>query len=173
MGEILGLQWREVKLEEGQLTVSQALQRQKGGGLVLAAPKTERSRRAIELPMSLVSALRAHRVRQIEERLAIGPRWQDTGLVFTSRVGTPLEPRNLFRHFKSKLRAAALPNIRFHDLRHSAASLMLAQNVPLRVVMEVLGHSSIRLTADTYSHVMPPQMTEAVEKVADVLFGAK
>jgi integrase len=82
-----------------------------------------------------------------------------------------LEPRNLFRAFKAKLKRAALPDIRFHDLRHSAASLMLAQGVPLRVVMEVLGHSSISVTANTYSHVMPSLVQDATEKVAGVLFG--
>jgi len=172
MGEILGLRWQDIDLEQSRLTVSQALQRQKGRGLVLTETKTDRSRRAIALPVQLVAALREHRVRQLEERLAAGSGWQDSGLVFTSSVGTPLEPRNLFRTFKAMLKRAGLPDIRFHDLRHSAASLMLAQGVSLRVVMEVLGHSSISLTADTYSHVMPSLVRDATEKAAALLFKA-
>jgi integrase len=170
MGEILGLRWRDVDLEQGRFAVSHALQRHKGAGLVLAETKTDRSRRTIALPAPLIAMLRTHRVRQIEERLLAGSRWRDTGFMFTSGIGTPLEPRRLFRVFKTMLKRARLPDIRFHDLRHSAASLMLAQGVPLRVVMEILGHSSISLTADTYSHVMPSLIQDATEKVAGVLF---
>ena len=137
---------------------------------MLAETKTDRSRRTIALPAQLIAMLRTHRVRQIEERLLAGSRWRDTGFMFTSGIGTPLEPRRLFRVFKTVLQRASLPDIRFHDLRHSAASLMLAQGVPLRVVMEILGHSSISLTADTYSHVMPSLIQDATEKVAGVLF---
>jgi integrase len=170
MGEILGLRWQCINLEHGRLVVSQALQRQKGRGLVLAETKTDRSRRTVGIPARLVTALRSHRVRQLEERLAAGSRWQDKGFVFASTIGTALEPRNLHRAFKRMLKHAGLPDIRFHDLRHSAASLMLAQDVPLRVVMEVLGHSSISLTANTYSHVMPSLVEDATGKVANLLF---
>jgi integrase len=138
MGEILGLRWRDIDLEQGRMAVSQALQRQKGRGLVLTETKTDRSRRTIALPVKLVAALKAHRVRQLEERLAAGSRWQDSGFVFASGVGTGLEPRNLHRTFKAILERARIPDIRFHDLRHSAASLMLAQSVPAR------GHGSPR-----------------------------
>jgi integrase len=172
MGEVLGLRWQDVDLDRAQLTVAGTLQRQKGRGLVLVETKTARSRRMISLPAPLIAGLKTHRIHQLEERLAAGPRWCDSGLVFVSGVGTPLEPRNLFRAFKATLVRAGLPEIRFHDLRHSAASLMLAQGVPLRVVMEVLGHSSIALTANTYSHVMPSLVRDATEKMADVLFGA-
>jgi len=105
------------------------------------------------LPDRVFRALKAHRVRQLQERLAAGSRWQDSGLVFASSIGTSLEPRNLFPAFKALLRKAGLPNVRFHDLRHSAASLLLAQGVPMRALMELLGHSSIGTTADIYSDV--------------------
>src|SRR5262249_8267230 len=124
MGEILGLSWQDLDLEHARMAVSQALQRQKGRGLVLGETKTDRSRRTIGLPAPLVTALRAHRVRQLEERLAAGSRWHDQGFVFASRLGTALEPRNLHRAFKRMLKRAGLPDIRSHDLRHSAASLM-------------------------------------------------
>jgi integrase len=169
-GEILGLTWQNIDLEHGQLTVLQALQRQKGRGLVTVEPKTDRSRRTLMLPAPLIAALKAHRVRQLEQRLAAGSRWRDSGFVFTSSVGSGLEPRNLHRSFKAMLARAGLPDVRFHDLRHSAASLMLAQGVPLRVVMEVLGHSSIGITANVYSHVMPTLMQDAAAKMGDVLF---
>jgi integrase len=172
MGEVLGLSWQSVDLEHGRLAVSQALQRQKGRGLVQVETKSDRSRRTISLPSPLVAKLRAHRLRQLQERLCAGARWRECGLVFTSCVGTALEPRNLFRSFKVTLRRAGLPDIRFHDLRHSAASLMLAQGVAIRVVMEVLGHSSICLTADTYSHVMPSLVQDATDKIAGLLFGS-
>ena len=123
MGEILGLRWESIDFDRYQMAVSQSLQRQKGRGLVLTDTKTDRSRRTIRLPAPLIAALRVHRIRQLEEHLALGPRWQDSGLVFTSHVGTGLEPRNLHR-FKAMLAKAGLPDIRFHDLRHSAASLI-------------------------------------------------
>jgi len=169
MGEILGLRWRDVDLDGGMLTVNQAVYRIAGQGMVTAEPKTDRSRRALFLPEGVRAALRTHRVRQLHERLIAGSHWHDNSLVFTSGIGTPLEPRNLFRIFKALLRKAGLPDIRFHDLRHSAASLLLAQGVPMRAVMELLGHSSIGTTADIYSHVMPAMMRDVADKMDAIL----
>ncbi len=112
MGEVLGLRWQDIDFEQSRVAVSQALQRQKGRGLVLTETKTDRSRRTIALPAPLLTAVRTHRVHQLEERLAAGSRWHDSGLVFTSAIGTALEPRNLFRAFKTMLKKAALPDIR-------------------------------------------------------------
>ena len=169
MGEVLGLRWQDVDLDGATLTVNQAIYRIASKGLVVAEPKTHRSRRALFLPDGVLRALRAHRLRQLQQRLAAGSRWQDGGLVFTSGIGTPFEPRNLFRNFKTLLRKAGLPDIRFHDLRHSAASLLLAQGVPMRAVMEMLGHSNIGTTADIYSHVMPAMMRDVAEKMDAIL----
>ena len=169
MGEILGLRWQDVDLDGATLAVNQAIYRIAGKGLVTAEPKTDRSRRALFLPDGVIRALKAHRLRQLQKRLAAGPRWQDSGLIFTSGVGTPLEPRNLFRSFKALLRKAGLPDVRFHDLRHSAASLLLAQGVPMRAVMELLGHSNIGTTADIYSHVMPAMMRDVADKMDAIL----
>lgn len=171
MGEILGLRWRDVGLENATLTVNQAIYRIAGKGLVEAEPKTDRSRRTLFLPDGVLRALKTHRLRQLEERLAAGSRWHDSGFVFTSNVGTALEPRSLARSFKALLPKAGLPDIRFHDLRHSAASLLLAQGVPMRAVMELLGHSNISTTADIYSHVMPAMMREVAEKMEAILNG--
>ncbi len=161
-GEALGLRWEDVDLEARRLVVVNALQRV-DGKLVLVSPKTRRSRRTIELPDSAVSALRAHKVRQVEERLLAGGRWRDTGHVLTTTVGTPLDGTSVTKAFQRLLVRAGLPRLRFHDLRHSCATLLLVQGVPARVVMEILGHSSIALTMNTYSHVMPSLKREAAD----------
>lgn len=170
-GEILGLSWANIDLDTRVLRVNQAVQRLKDG-LRITEVKTERSRRAIALPDSVVRALKTRRAHQLEERLKAGLRWQDTGLVFTNPNGGPLEPITLHRDYKRILKAAGLSvETRFHDLRHSAASLLLAEGVQLRVIRQLLGHSSIALTANTYSHVMPAMMREAAEKMDAVLAG--
>jgi integrase len=125
------------------------------------------------MPVSLVVALKAHKAHQIEERLLVGEQWQDSGLVFTSTVGTPLEPRNVNRQFDGLLKKAGLAHIRFHDLRHTAASLRLAQGVHPRVVMEILGHSKISVTMDTYSHVIPALNKEAANRIEELLNGTE
>lgn len=131
--------------------------------------KSERSRRVIALPGVAVAALRRHRVRQLESRLLAGSQWQESGFVFTSSVGTPMEPRNVTRQFKALLQQAELPNVRIHDLRHSCATLLLAQGVNPRVVMETLGHSQVSLTLNTYSHVLPVLQQDAASKMDALL----
>ncbi len=168
MGEALGLRWEDVDLDAGELRVERALQRV-GGQLTLKEPKTEKSRRTLTLPPALARSLRAHRVRQLEERMAAGPRWEERGLVFTTAKGTPLEPSNVLKRFKAHLAAAGLPPQRFHDLRHCAASLLLAQGVPARVVMDVLGHTQISTTMDLYAHVMPAAHREAAARMEEIL----
>lgn len=170
-GEALGLRWEDVDLDAGTLRVAMALQRRKGVK-ELVMPKTEQSRRTLPLPAVLVAALRAHRTRQLEERLAVGPMWREHGMVFPSTVGTPLEPRNVTRHFKALLERAGLPNVRFHDLRHSCATLLVAQGVHPRLVMEVLGHSQIHLTMNTYAHVLPEAQREALALMDGLFPGA-
>jgi integrase len=163
-GEILGLRWSDVDLEAATIRVTQALQRV-NGRLDFVEPKSQSSRRTIPLPATVARALRAHRSRQLEERLAAGARWRESDLVFTTSVGTPLDCRNVTRRFQAALEGAGLPRLRFHDLRHTAASLMLAQGVPPRVVMETLGHSQISLTMNTYSHVIPALQREAADRM--------
>lgn len=178
-GELLGLHWSDVDLDAVALRVNYALQRF-DGKLHLVEPKTEKSRRKLPLPSLLLNALRAHRVRQLEERLALGSDWQETGFVFTSTIGTPLEPRNVNRTFDALIEKAnkgleedkKLPKIRFHDLRHSCATFLLSQGVPMRTVMEILGHSQISLTMNTYAHVLP-EMTSAAIGVMDAVLGGK
>ena len=168
-GEALGLRWDDVDLDAGTLTVRNALQRL-GPGWELVQPKTTRSRRTVALPGVVLAALRQHRTRQLEERLWAGSRWQEHGFVFTSTIGTPLDGSGVSRRFHTALETAGLPRQRFHDLRHACASLLLAQGVAPRVVMEILGHSQISLTMNTYSHVIPELERDAADRM-DALLG--
>ena len=165
---MLGLRWVDVDLELKIITIAQAIARV-GGKLQLIEPKSRQSRRRVPLHDGLIAALKAHRRRQLEERLAAGSRWKESGLVFTSGIGTPVEPRALNEDFDRLVAKAALRRVRLHDLRHACASFLLAQGVHPRVVMELLGHSQISLTMNTYSHVMPDAMREAVESMGFVL----
>ncbi|MGI8564617.1 MAG: tyrosine-type recombinase/integrase [Candidatus Dormibacter sp.] len=167
-GEALGLRWQDIDLTEQRLTVVHALQRV-DGKLTLVEPKTARSRRSIKVPAVIADILAKHRKRQFEDRLRAGARWQHSDLVFTTTIGTPLEGTTVTHRFPHLLAAAGLPRIRFHDLRHSCASLLLAQGVSPRVVMETLGHSQISLTMNTYSHVIPAVQAEAANAMDRIL----
>jgi integrase len=170
-GEILGLMWADVDLVGHTLAIRHTLQRY-DGEWHFDAPKTERSRRSIALPTSLVEMLRTHRSRQLEERLRAGPAWQGEkwgDLVFPNEIGEPLPGTQLTRNFQAMLAAAGLPRQRFHDLRHAAATFMLSEGVSLRTTMELLGHSTIAVTANTYSHVVPALQRDATERVSALL----
>jgi integrase len=171
LGEALALGWDDVDLDAKTLRVRRALQRV-GTELKFAEPKSERSRRTVSLPDFAVTALRRQRTAQKRERLKAGSWWVESGLVFTSTKGTALDERNVRREFNAILEAAELPSVRIHDLRHTCASLLLAQDVHPRVVMETLGHSQISLTLDTYTHIMPALGVEAATKM-DLLVGVK
>jgi integrase len=153
--EILGLRWADVDLDAGMLRVRQTLQRI-GGETYIKEPKTARSRRTLALTPSLVAALLAHRDRQEFERKRAGADWHESGLVFTSTIGTPLDARNLTREYKRHLVAAALPiELRFYDMRHAAASLLVADGLPITAVSAMLGHALTSTTLNTYAHVLP------------------
>lgn len=174
-GEALGLTWDSLDLDGARLRVSQALQYRGGpstGAPVLVAPKSERSKRTLDLPGVLVEALRRHRVRQSRERLAAGWHWsEEWNLVFCTERGEPLKPWRVLRDFKVILVRAELPVIRFQDLRHSAASLLLLHGVPTRMVADILGHSSVSLTQQTYQHVLP-QLREQAVKAQEAYLGS-
>ena len=172
-GEALGLRWQDVDLDAGLLHVRFQLQRIDGQGLQLVAPKTNQSRRSLAMPPTIVANLRSHKARQAQERLKAGSIWRETGLVFTTEIGTGLDGPNVTKAFQRLLAKADLPHRRFHDLRHSCASLLLAQNVAPRVVMEVLGHSQISLTMNTYSHVLPELKREAAVQMEAILHKAE
>lgn len=166
--EILGLRWTDVDLEAGTLRVRQSLQRI-GRKTIVKEPKTARSRRTLALSPSLVTALTAHRDRQEFERKRAANLWQETGLVFTSSTGSALDPRNLTRDFKRHLAIANLPSeLRFYDMRHAAASLLLAEGVPITAVSAMLGHALTSTTLNTYAHVLPGSeriTAEAMERL--------
>jgi len=168
-GEALALRWSDVDLDTGSLTVRRALSRV-GGEVRFDEPKTTRSRRTVAIPASVIGVLRAHRKQQAQEQLWAGSRWQEYGLLFTSSIGTPMTGGDVTKRFQVLLRAAELPRLRFHDLRHGCASLLLAQGVHPRVVMEQLGHSTITLTMNVYSHVIPALQRDAAERM-DAMLG--
>ena len=170
-GELLGLRWEDVNLDGGRLAVRQALQRQNGAGLVFIEPKTARSRRTIMLSRRAVVALRQHRARQREQRMLARTEWHDLGLVFANAVGEPMDPSWQRARFYAALSDAGLPGVRFHDLRHSAATMLLTQGVHPKVVSEMLGHATITLTLDTYSHLVPA-MHEQAAAAMDTMLGA-
>jgi len=169
-GEVLGLRWKDVDLTDGTVTIRQTLQRV-GGELLIAAPKTQRSARRVALPDECVTALRARRAQQQGDRLAAGDKWKDNGsdLVFTTKNGTPIEPRNLNRAFTLLCDKAGVRRVRFHDLRHTCASLLHEQGADARMIMEVLGHSSIRVTMDIYTFVRLDSQRHAFNRVGDAL----
>ncbi|MFF2189162.1 tyrosine recombinase XerC [Streptomyces sp. NPDC058155] len=171
-GELLGLRWSDLDLYEGVLTVRQALQRV-GGELLFVAPKTQRSARRVALPAECVTALRAQRAQQLADKKAAGDKWKGEGhgLVFTTKNGTPIEPRNLNRSFEALCGRAGVRKVRFHDLRHTCASLLHEQGADARMIMEVLGHSSIRVTMDIYTFVRLDSQRSAFDRVGDALRG--
>jgi integrase len=167
-GEALALHWSDVDLDAGQLRVRWTLSRT-SRGLELDEPKTDKSRRTVPLPRSAVETLRAHRCRQEDEQRAAVGVWRDEGLVFTTEIGTPLEPRNVLRRFEVLAERAGLRGVTLHTLRHSAASFLLAAGTHTKVVQEHLGHSSYAITADIYSHVGPAQQRQAADRLDEAL----
>jgi integrase len=151
-GELLGLRWIDVDTEKGTLQIVQTIV-PIGGKLRVNQTKNKGSARRIALPKTVVAALGEQRRQQEQDRERSGEQWREHGLVFTSQNGTAVEPTTINRHFKKTLTAAGLPAIRFHDLRHSAASILLAAGVPAQNVADLLGHSSIRVTLDIYGHI--------------------
>lgn len=167
-GEALGLRWEDIDFGAGTLRVSHQLQRI-GGRLSLVPPKTEKSRRTLVMPLMIIERLHEHEKRQVAERLWSGSKWQESGLVFANRHGGPTQARHVIEQFHTALQHAGLRRVRFHDLRHSCATLLLVQGVSPRVVMEVLGHSEIALTMNAYSHVVPELKREAAERMQGIL----
>lgn len=165
-GELLALCWRDVDLEQGAIHVRATLQR---NGAV-AEPKTRKGRRQIDLTPIAMDAFRRHRVRQWQEEVTAGPTWMGLDLVFCNVVGGHLNPSNLRnRSFAPLLKRAGLPPMRFHDLRHSAATLLLSLATNPKVVQELLGHSQIGITMDVYSHVLPTLQQEAMANLNRLL----
>jgi integrase len=172
-GEIAGLKWQDVDLERGTLQVQRALTRvptSMGGGYQEAEPKTERSRRSIILPDFAIRALKVHRERQEVIKQNAGVLWQEHNYVFSTSVGEHIHPdHDILEAFKRLLKNAGLPDIRFHDLRHSSATMLLSMGVHPKIVQERLGHHDIGMTMDIYSHVLPNMQEDAAKKLNDMM----
>ncbi len=167
-GELLGLTWEDVDLDGQPVRIRRTLTR-KGTGYAFGEPKTKKGRRSVRLTQSAVAALRSHRKRQLEEKLRVGS-YEDLGLVFAGEGGGIINPSNLRqRSFVPLLKRAGVPEITFHDLRHTCASLLFQKNVHPKFVQELLGHASVAITLDTYSHMLPGMGGEAADAIAEAL----
>jgi integrase len=171
-GELLGLRWADIDFERRMLTVHRTAHRVRGQGIVFGEPKTNAGRRSVRLAALAIAHLRAHRALQIEHRLRIGPAWHDQDLVFASNAGTPIEEARVSRLFQRDLHQAGLPRVRLHDLRHTAATLLIEQGVSMKAVQSMLGHATIGITMDVYAHVTPA-MQDSIAETMDRLFGTE
>ena len=168
-GELLGLKWSDLDWKTRRLQIQRQVQRVKGQGLVFSEPKSKAGLRVIVLGNTTIEKLRAHQTIQQLERQVVGARWKEMDLIFTSTLGTPIEDTNLLKLFKVLLKDTGLPDIRFHDLRHTAATLMLLQGVHPKIVQERLGHSEISMTLNTYSHVLPSMQEDVADKMDELI----
>jgi integrase len=170
-GEACGLAWRSVDFDNARLAVQQALTIV-DGELVVAPPKTDKAARSVALDSGTVEALRAHRRRQAQEQLAFGPGYAETEFVFRNEDGSPVSPNAVSLRFPHLVKAAGLPPIRLHDLRHGHAELLLASGANPKTVSSRLGHSSVAFTMDVYAAAIPQLEEQAAQVVADLVFGA-
>lgn len=168
-GELLGLHWEDLDLDAGTASIRRSLQRTRTGGLTALPTKTRASERRIALPTECVNTLKIHRDRQEEERIAAGAGWKDSNLVFATPTGKPIDPANMTRRFAAFLSRTGLRRIRFHDLRHSTATLLLEQGVDLVVIKELLGHAHIGVTAGVYAHVRLRLQHQAINTLGNAL----
>jgi integrase len=169
-GEALGLRWDDVDLDRRRLSIQRAVT-VVDYEIVVSEPKTARGRRSVSIDPTTAAVLVAHRKRQLEERLAWGPAWQDSGYVFTTEDGRVLHPQRVTQVFKRLASEAGFPPIRLHGLRHTAATLALTAGIHPKVVSERLGHATVGITLDTYSHVGEGLQEEAASRVAGLIFG--
>mgnify|MGYP000138560863 CR=1 FL=1 len=169
-GEVFGLRWEDIDLQNGFLTVQRTLEVVKGK-LKFVPPKTKTSKRTISLPPSVVDALKKHRIQQMQHKLRLRPLYEDQGLVFPSETGTPFNPDNLDRYFKPILKKTGLPDIRFYDLRHTHATLLIKRGEDIKMVSQRLGHNDVAFTIRVYHHVMPNVEREAMLRFDEVLQG--
>ena len=170
-GELLGLKWQDITLDEkkGSLQVQRSMMRVSGHGMLTSEPKTASSKRNITLSPYLVDVLKQHRVRQLEMRLHAGAKWSEHDLVFCNVYGNFLRPDRVYTLFHKALTQAGLPHMRFHDLRHSAATILLGMGIQAKVVQELLGHSDIKTTLGVYAHVLPGMQENAMERMSDLM----
>jgi integrase len=172
LGELLALRWSDVDAQSGTLRITRSAQRLPGKGIVFHAPKTHRSIRPIALSPVTLRILRLHRISQSERRLAVGSAYTDHDLVFANALGQPLDGTAVTKRFQQIAQDTGLGHLRFHDLRHTAATLMLSAGTHPKIVSERLGHATINITLDTYSHVLPDMQHEAARMLDALLTDA-
>ena len=170
-GEVLGLKWEDLDFEAGRLSVRRSLI-PLGGVVIVSEPKTARGRRSIALDSETVEVLKAQASRQLEEQRHRGEGWRDSGYLCTKEDGEPYHPEVVSRHFRQAVRSAMLPMIRPHDLRHTHATLALRAGIHPKVVSERLGHATVSITLDTYSHAIPAMQEEAAQLIAGLVFAS-
>lgn len=172
-GEYLALQWKDIDLSNGTLSVRRTVKVKKGGGFYFSTPKTAKGNRPITLSPELIVALKDHRIEQLKAKMEIRDVYRDHGLVFPNEIGDPLLIGNVRkRYFERIVTNAGLPKIRLYDLRHTSATMLLSEGEHPKVVAERLGHASTNLTLDTYSHVLPNMQKQATSKMAKMMFGS-
>jgi integrase len=174
-GEVIGLRWQDVDLEGASLSVRQTITSSddpsnKGKHIVMGVPKSGKGRR-IDLDAETVAVLRAWRLQQAQDRMAMAGAWPDHGLVFTREDGQLVHPDYASGVFDRLVRSSTVPRITLHGLRHTHATILLAKGLPVKVVSERLGHAKVQITLDTYSHVMPGMQAQAVSVFADAMGG--
>jgi integrase len=167
--ELLGLKWSDLDWVKQTLKIERQLLRPDGDGVKFSAPKTRYGRRLVALGSKTIEVLRKHYDFQRRERLAAGEHWNEYGLIFTSRVGTPIHYYNLLDNFHDLLKCAGLPIIHFHSLRHTCASLLLNQGVPVIEVSRRLGHSRASITLDVYGHLIPGMQSEVADLIDELV----
>lgn len=170
-GEILALRWSDIDFEEGSLQVRHTVNRAGKYGILENAPKTEKSKRRIMLPQFVLDTLKIHLTHSNELQVQAGSTWQNLNLVFSTDTGNFVEGTDLTRRFKRLLKEAGLPDMRFHDLRHSAATILLGRGVHPKLVQELLGHSQMSVTMDRYSHVLPSMQRDMMKGLDDLYEG--
>jgi len=171
-GEAIGLRWSDVDLENGRLSVRRALI-PSGREVIVSEPKTIKGRRVIAIDPGTIEVLKAQAARQLDEQKEWDDAWVETGLVFTQENGAALDPETVTRYFRQAVKRSMLPAIRLHDLRHTHATLALQAGIHPKVVSERLGHATISITLDTYSHAVPAMQEEAAALIAGLVFAGE
>lgn len=170
--EIIALRWSDIDLERRVLRVLHTVDYIPGYGYIENEPKTQAGKRTIDLPEFFIDMLKHHQAKQVERRLKVGEAWENRDLVFPDLTGGYLNPIHVLRMFKKILERAGLPHMPFHDLRHSAATILISMGIHPKVIQELLGHSDISITLGIYGHLFPSMQQDVVEKWQDV-FGEK
>jgi integrase len=173
LSEIAGLEWKHLDFERNCVHIQQASKYVPGEGVITKEPKTNSGRRTVDLPPAIMDLLKAHRVEQAQQRLAMGPLWTDTGRVFTQDNGKAAFPDSLSQWWRKFLKQNDLPHIRFHDIRHTCATLLLAHGIDMKTVSVRMGHSKVSTTMDIYAHALESKNRESADRLQDILLTDK